>query len=153
MINVSLIMDRRHASADGTVTRLLGMDRDPAAFSACGLACGSGRVSALSGACASGLTRTRLDFRTGSKTCRNLGGAGPSPQYLEQAHVSQWRARLAGEARPLLLELKGAGKEGCNLCTHANPHVAEFLRARRLAAWPRAHHRIAPSDNSGRGSQ
>ena len=99
-----------------------------------GLACGAGRVAPA--ACAAGLARARLDFRSGSKTCRNLAGAG-SPQFLDQAKVEAWRSRLAGEPAGLLLELKGEGKDGCNLCTHAHPRVAEFLRARRFAFHPR----------------
>ena len=129
-LDVSLVMDRHHASSDQSITRLLGMDRGDA----CGDACGAGRVAPA--ACAAGLARARLDFRSGSKTCRNLAGAG-SPQFLDQAKVEAWRSRLAGEPAGLLLELKGEGKDGCNLCTHAHPRVAEFLRARRFAFHPR----------------
>jgi hypothetical protein len=123
-------MDRRHTSNDQSITKLLGMSRGDG----CGVACGAGRVAP--GACAAGLVRARLDFRGGSRTCRTPT-ANASPQFLDQAKVEAWRARLAGEDRGLVLELRGEGTDSCNLCTHAHPRVAEILRERRLAFHPR----------------
>ena len=130
-LDVSLVMDRHHASSDQSITRLLGMDRGDA----CGEACGAGRVAPA--ACAAGLARARLDVRSGSKKGRKLARAR-TPQILAPAKLEAWRSPLAGAPGP-------AGVRCVRDPPRRVPPFAAFAGAARAAG---LHLRV---DDAGRG--
>ena len=144
-LDATLLMDAQHRNTDQhSVGDILGMAKPDEFWDRCGPACGAGRVASAGAMC--GKKRPRLDaggvFANSRGTCGGLSGTSTSVQrlpFLDFSAVAAMRARLKREfpnGAEIESNAKGA-QLGCNICTHAHPAVAEFLRARRFAVRPR----------------